>query len=245
MFNTVLVEFARQQFALLNADSTNQDWLAFFVFLFDISNNCFKLCSFGLKNQVCLVNTHHLSIGWDRNNLQPIGIHQLGCFGLRSTGHAGEFVVHAEIILQGDSCERLVFFFDLDALFGLNRLVNTLTPTTAFKNSTCKFVDNFYFTILDDVVLIALIQHGCFEGHLQLMHQVLLHFVIQVGDAKLLFYLFDSGLGWHHDALVFFNFIIDVSLERPDDRSKLVIRLGRIGNASRNNQWSTSLVNQD
>ena len=217
VFNAVFIEFARQQFALLHADSTDQNWLAFFVLLFDISNDCLKLCGFGLKNQVCLVDTHHLTISWDGNNLEPICIHQFGCFGLRSTCHAGKFVVHAEIVLQGDCRERLIFFLDLDALFGLNGLVNSLTPTTAFKNSTCEFVDDFYFTILDDVVLIALIQHRSLECYLQLVHQVLLHFVIQIGNAKLLLHFFNSSFGWNHDALVFFDFIINVSLERPDN----------------------------
>ncbi len=157
VFDAVLVEFARQQFALLNADSTDQNWLAFFVLLFDVSNNCLEFCGFGLENEVGLVNTYHLAIGWDRHNLQPVSIHQLGCLCLSSTCHAGEFVVHAEIVLQCHSCKRLVFFLDLDALFGFHRLVNTFAPTTAFKNSTREFINDFYFTILNDVVLVSLV----------------------------------------------------------------------------------------
>ena len=136
------------------------------MLLFDIGNNRLELGGFGLKNEIRLVDTHHFAIGWDWYHLQPIGVHQFGSLCLCCTSHAREFVVHAEIVLQSHSCERLVFFLDLDALFGLNRLVDTLAPATAFEDSPRKFVDNFYFTILDDVVLVALVQHCSFQCYL-------------------------------------------------------------------------------
>ena len=42
-----------------------------------------------------------------------------------------ELFVHAEIILQGDRREGLVFAFDLDALLGFDRLVKSVRPTPA------------------------------------------------------------------------------------------------------------------
>ena len=99
------------------------------------------------------------------------------------SGHTTEFVVHAEIVLQRNRCKSLILFFDLDALFGLYRLVNALAPSATFKNSSGELVDDLYFTILNDVVLVAVIQHCSLQRHLQLMDQILLHFVVQVFDA--------------------------------------------------------------
>ena len=149
--------------------------------------------------------------------MQIVGIHQFGSFSLGRSGHAREFVVHAEIVLQCDRRKRLVLFFDLDALFGFNRLVDTFTPATTFQNTTCKFVDDFYFATLNDVVLVAAVQLFGLESHLQLMDKISLHFVVQVFETQLGFDSFNTSLGRHDNALVFFYFVINIALESTHD----------------------------
>ena len=105
----------------------------------------------------------------------------------------------------------MVLFLNFYAFFSFNSLVDAFAPATALKNSPSEFIDDFHFTVLHDVVLIAVIQHGCLQRNLQLVHQVLLHFVIQIVDTKLLLNLFDARLGWNNDSLVFFYFVVDIA----------------------------------
>ena len=183
VLDATLIQFARQQLALFDADRTDQNRLTRFVPCFDVVHHGGKLCCFRLVDEVGVVNSHHGTVSWNWHHLQAVCVHQFGCLGLSRSGHSAEFVVHAEVVLQRDCCKSLVFFFDLDALFGLYGLVNALTPSTTFKNSSCELVDDFYFAVLNDVVLVAVIQHGSFQSNLQLVDQVLLHFVVQVFDA--------------------------------------------------------------
>src|SRR3546814_20891968 len=76
-------------------------------------------------------------------------------FRIGRTRHAGKLVVHAEIVLEGDGCQRLVFVLDLDAFFGLDRLVQAIGPAPTHHQSSCELVDNDDFVVLDHILLIA------------------------------------------------------------------------------------------
>ena len=183
MLDATLIKLARQQLALFDADSTDQDWLACFVPCFDVVHHRSELCCLRLVDEVGIVHSDHGAVSWNWYHLQAVCIHQFGCFSLSRSSHSAEFVVHAKVVLQCDRRKSLVFFFDLDALFGLDRLVNALAPSATFKNSSGELVNNLHFAVLNDVVLVAVIQHCSFQSNLQLVDQVLLYFVIQVVDA--------------------------------------------------------------
>ena len=123
-------------------------------------------------------------VGRDRHHGEAVGVHQLGGLGLGRTGHAGELVVHAEVVLQRDRGEGLVLLLDLHALFGLDRLVDALAPAAALEDATGELVDDLHLAVLDDVVLVALVQLLGLQRDRQLVHQVLLHLVVQVLDAE-------------------------------------------------------------
>ena len=181
------------------------------MFFFNVFNYGSELCLFRLVNEVCLVHTNHFAVRRNWNHCKVVGVHQFCGLCLGGSRHSSELVVHAEIVLQRNGGKSLILFLDLYALFGFNGLVDAFTPPTTFKNSTSELVNNFNFTILNDVVLVAVIQNCGLQCNLQLVHQVLLHFVVQIVDAELLLNLFNTGFGWNHYSLVFFYFVIDVS----------------------------------
>ena len=119
-------------------------------------------------------------MGGDRYNLKGIGTLKLRRLGDRRTGHAGQLVVHAEVVLEGDRGEGLVFLFDLDALFGLHCLVKTLRPAPPLKNATGELVDDLHFAVLEDVVLVPLVEFLGPQRRLELVDQVLLNRVVEV-----------------------------------------------------------------
>ena len=83
---------------------------------------------------------------------------ELGGLGLRRTGHAGELVVEAEVVLQGDRGEGLVLLLDLDAFLGLDRLVHALVVAAAVQDAAGELVDDQHLAVVDDVVLVPLVE---------------------------------------------------------------------------------------
>ena len=84
-----------------------------------------------------------------------VDVHEFVGLGQRRAGHAGELLVEAEIILEGDRGERLVLGLDLDVLLGLERLVQALRIAAAFHHAAGELVDDDHLVVLDDVVLVA------------------------------------------------------------------------------------------
>ena len=67
----------------------------------------------------------------------------------------------------------------------------------------------------------------------ELVHQVLLHLVVEVVDAERLLDLLDALLERHDDPLVLFDLVVDVALERAHDRGEPVVQLGGVGRRDR------------
>ena len=91
VFNSTLLQLAGQHFTLFHTHRAHQNRLALFMAGHDVINHRRKFGLFGLEDQVGFVGAHHLAISGDRHDIQAIGVHQFGCFGLRRAGHAGKF----------------------------------------------------------------------------------------------------------------------------------------------------------
>ena len=65
----------------------------------------------------------HRLVGRDHHHVELVDLEELRRLGLGRAGHAGQLLVHAEVVLQRDRGERLGLALDLHALLGLDRLV--------------------------------------------------------------------------------------------------------------------------
>ena len=139
----------------------------------------------------------------------------------------------------------MVLFVDAHAFFGFNCLVNTFAPPSAFKDSARKFIDNLYITRINDVVLIAAVELFSPKRHRQLVNKVLLHCVVQVVKTKLFLNFFDTSFSWNNNSLIFFYFVVNITLQDPNNGGKLVIHVGGISNSARNNEGRSCFVNED
>ena len=83
---------------------------------------------------------------------------ELAGLGLGRTGHAGELLVHAEVVLEGDRGEGLVLLLDLHPFLRLDRLVEALRPAPPGKDAAGELVDDQDLAVLDDVVDVALVE---------------------------------------------------------------------------------------
>ena len=82
-----------------------------------------------------LVGRHH-------DHFQVVDRLELFFLGLGRTGHAGQLVVHAEEVLEGDRRQRHGLFLDLDAFLGFDGLVQTFAVAPSFHETTGEFIDD-------------------------------------------------------------------------------------------------------
>ena len=156
--DALLVEQARQALGLLDRDRAHQHRLAGLVALGDVVGDRLELGFLRLVDEVALVHAYERHVGGDGDHLQLVRGGQLGGVALRRAGHAGQLLVHAEVVLERDGGERLVLFLDPDALFGLDRLVQALRPAPALEDAAGELVDDLHLAADDHVVLVALEQ---------------------------------------------------------------------------------------
>src|SRR5581483_8133506 len=118
-------------------------------------------------------------VGGDDHHFQLVDVVELGRFRLRRTGHAGQLFVHAEVVLEGDGRQGLVFALDLDVLFGFYRLVQSVGPAAARHQASGELVDNQDLAILHHVFDIATIERVRLDRRLDVVLQVP---VFRIGD---------------------------------------------------------------
>ena len=63
-------------------------------------------------------------------------------------GHPGQLLVEPEEVLQGDRGQGLVLFLDLDALFGLDRLVKSLGIATSVQDPAGELINDLDLTVV-------------------------------------------------------------------------------------------------
>ena len=163
------------------------------------------------------------------HDLEVVGGGELGRLGDGRAGHAGELVVHAEVVLEGDRGEGLVLLLDLHALLGLDGLVEALGPAPPLEDAAGELVDDLHLAVADDVVLVALEQLLGAQRRLELVHEVLGDAVVEVVDAERLLDLLDAALGGRHGALLLVDVVVLLGAEAADDGGELVVELRGVG----------------
>ena len=117
------------------------------------------------------VFTLYRTVGRDDDGFEVVNALELEGFGVGRTGHARQFAVQAEVVLEGNRCKRLVFAFDFYAFFGFNGLVQAFGPTAAGHQTACEFVHNHDFAVLNDVVLVFVEQGVRTQCRHEVVHQ--------------------------------------------------------------------------
>ena len=107
---------------------------------------------------VVVVEADHRHVGRDFQNFEIVDVLELVGLGRGRAGHAGELLVHAEIVLEGDRGERLVFRLDRLMLLGLERLMQPFRIAPARHHAAGELVDDDDLAVAHDVVLVALEQ---------------------------------------------------------------------------------------
>ncbi len=123
-------------------------------------------------------------------------------------GHAGDLLVEAEVVLQGDGGEGLVLFLDADALAGLDGLVQALGVAPTLEDAAGELVDDLDLAVLDQVVHVAPEERGRAQGLHEVVDQLTGEVLVDVVDAQL---ALDPGqplLGDGHGALLLVDLVV-------------------------------------
>ena len=133
-------------------------------------------------------------MGRDRDDLEVVDLVELLRLGHRRTGHAGQLVVQAEVVLERDRGQRHALALDAQALLGLDRLVEALAPAAAGHLAAGELVDDDDLAVLDDVVAVALVEGVRAQRLLEVAGEPRVG-VVQVVDAEEALDLVDALLG--------------------------------------------------
>ena len=72
-------------------------------------------------------------------------------------------MIHAEVVLKGDRGECLGGSLDLDALLGLDGLMESVAVTAPFHDTAGLLVDNLNLVVVDDILDVFLEERIGFE----------------------------------------------------------------------------------
>ena len=164
-------QFAGNHFGFLDRDGTHQHRLAFGGTLADVFDDGADLLFLGHVHQIRHVLTDHRTVGWHHDGVQLVDRAEFEGFGIGGTGHPRQLLVQAEVVLEGDRCQRLVLVLDLHAFFGFHRLVQAVGPTAPLHGTAGVFVDDDHFAIFHDVVNVAGEQHVGAQRGGNVVHQ--------------------------------------------------------------------------
>ena len=149
----------RQQLRDFDRGGTHQNGTTLFVQPQNLIDHSSIFLTFCLVNQVISINTDDRLIGRDHHHIQLVNIPKLARFRLSGTGHTGQLLVHAEVVLQRDGSVGLRGGLHLHIFLSLNSLVQTIGVTTALHDTTRLFIHNLHFVVDDDIFHIA-VKHG-------------------------------------------------------------------------------------
>ena len=163
------LQHAAEQFTHFHGSGTYQHRTAFSHQLLHMVNHRVELHAAGFVYQVFFVFADDRTVGGNHHHIQLVDIPQFLGFRFGRTGHTGQLVVHAEIVLQGHGGVSLRSRFHLNVFLGFDGLVQSVAVTAAFEDTTGLFIHDFHLVVLDDII------HVAFEdrvGFKQLAHGV-------------------------------------------------------------------------
>ncbi len=199
---------------------------------------------------IVFVNTLDGKIGRNFQNFETVNIAELFRFRCSRTGHAGELGIHAEIVLESDRSQCLVFRLDRNLFLRFQCLMETFRITAARHHATSKLVNDDDFVIADDIVFVALEQFMRPQRVVQVMDDrdildVVQAFAFQMSrSVEKLLDLFGADFGEDGCLLLLVDLKI-FRLKSWNESVDEVVEVGAIFERAGNDQRRTRFVNED
>ena len=254
------VEQLREVLGRLDGDRADEHRLPPLAALLDVARDGGELAFLRLEDEILLVLARDVDVRRDLDDVQVVDLDELLLLRLRGTGHAGELVVEAEVVLQRDRRERLVLLLDAHAFLRLDRLVQALAPAAAFHDAAGELVDDLHLVVLDHVLDVAVVERLGLQRLHEMVDELRVLRRIEVvdpqraldlrdallgdGDRLVLLVVLEVGAGGLGRALRVAGMRAMTGQRRRDAREVVVDLRGGLGLA-RDDQRRARLVDQD
>jgi len=165
--------------------------------------------------------------------------------GVGGSRHAGELLVHPEVVLKGDRGESLVLPLYLDVFLRFEGLVEPFAVTPAGHKPARELIDDDNLTVLYDVIDVAGEELMCLQGLVDVMEEIDVIRVVEVFDIEDLLQLCDALFGKIGAARLLVYHEILITLELGYQFVDLVILVCRLFRRAGDDERGSRLVNED
>ena len=153
-------------------------------------------------------------MGRDGHHVEAVDLVELLLLGHGRAGHAGQLLVDAEVVLEGDRGHGHRLALDAHPLLGLDGLMEALRPAPSGHLAPGELVDDDDLAVLDDVVAVALVERVRAQGLLEVARQARVGLdTVEVADAEQPLDLGDALLGGRDGVLLEVDEVV-AALER-------------------------------
>ena len=235
---------------LLDRGGADQHRLQLDAGVVDLAHHRLQLLGAAAIDLVVLVLSRHRTVGRNFDDSELVDLGEFVGLGRGRAGHAGELLVEAEIILEGDGGERDVFRLDRHALLGFQGLMQPFGIASPRHHAAGEFVDDHHLVVADDIFLVLLEQlmraqrliHVVYQRRVgRLVERAFLH---DAGRAQQRLGVLVAAFGQVHRALLFVDVII-LADQLRNQRVHADIEARAILRRTGNDQRRARLVDQD
>ena len=232
-------------FVLLDGAGAHQHRPALLMPLLDLRHDRLPLGPLVLEDHVGVILADHRLVRGDDDDREIVDLLQFLFLGLGRAGHAGQLLVHAEEVLEGDGRERLALPLHLHTLVGLDRLMQAVGVTATEHQPAGELVDDNHLAVLDDVVHVLLVAGVGPDGLLDVVHQVDVLGIGEVTDAEYALDLGDAFLGQGGVLDLLFDRVVRPGGEPAHDLGELLVALRRRLHHAGDDQRGARFVDED
>ena len=159
VWNLAHGEHLRQHFGDFHGGGTHEGGSSVGAHLDNLFDDGAVFLACGLVDAVVHIVAHDGAVGGYLDDVELVDVPELACLGDGGTGHTGQLVVHAEVVLEGDGGEGLRGGFHLHVLLGLDGLMESVAPAASLHDTSCLLVHNLHLAV-DDDIFVVLVEHA-------------------------------------------------------------------------------------
>jgi len=172
---------------------THQHGPVLFMILLNFIYDSIEFGLFRFIYIVCIILPHQRFVGGYNQYLKLVYLVEFLSFGDCSTGHAGQFGVQTEVILERYGGHSKALSLYLNALFGLYGLMQSLRVATPEHESAGEIVDYHHLAIFYHIVAVFSEDDVCLECGFHISGHFVVCRIIYVIYAQQFFYLGNAG----------------------------------------------------
>ena len=171
MLDALLLQHARDQLRGLDRSRADEHRLLALDAFADVLDDRLELVVLRQVHEVRVVLADHRLVSRDYHDLEAVDLEEFRRLRVRGAGHAGQLLVEAEIVLEGDRGDRLVLLAHAHALLGLDRLVQAVGPAPAGHGAAGELIDDDDLTAAHDVLDVPLVERMRAQRRVQVVHE--------------------------------------------------------------------------